>query len=239
MTEAAAATLTEDDWEILALDCLGVEHHAGPADRAGQGRAGKLGRTAHPAPVPGGAPAAQPNQVTIIQGDYKRRFDVVLYCNGLPMSIIELKKADSAHANLPAAHAQLQTYLREFPLAFRFCVMTLATDGIQTKYGTPFTPLNHFSPWNVDDGVPVPPGAMLDRDAITALDTAIDGLYNQDRFLQLTTAFTAFDGSSEGLTKRIAKPHQYFAVTKAVGSTVHAVESKGKAGVVWTSIAGF
>ncbi|MDI3195750.1 type I restriction endonuclease subunit R [Pseudarthrobacter sp. AL07] len=174
------------------------------------------------------------NQVTLIQGDYKRRFDVVLYCNGMPVSIVELKKAGSPHADVAAAHAQLQTYLREFPLAFRFCVFTLASDGIEAKYGTPFTPLNHFSPWNVDDdGVPVAPGYMEDGEAVTPLETALNGLYNQTRFLQLVNNFTAFDGGSEGLTKRIAKPHQYFAVTKAVGSTVQAVESNGKAGVVW------
>ena len=67
----------------------------------------------------------------------------------------------------------------------------------------------------------------------TALETALDGLYNQERFLQLLRNFTAFDEGSDGLAKRIAKPHQYFAVTKAVGSTVQAVESNGKAGVVW------
>ncbi|MGG5171410.1 type I restriction endonuclease subunit R [Pseudarthrobacter sp. J1738] len=174
------------------------------------------------------------NQVTVTQGDYKRRFDVVLYCNGMPVSIIELKKAGNEHADLPAAHAQLQTYLREFPMAFRFCVMTLASDGIQAKYGTPFTPLNHFSPWNVDDdGTPVPLGTVVAGDAITALDTTLDGLYNQERFLQLTRSFTAFDGGADGLTKRIAKPHQYFAVNKAVASTILAVESNGKAGVVW------
>ncbi|MBP2413045.1 type I restriction enzyme R subunit [Arthrobacter stackebrandtii] len=174
------------------------------------------------------------NQVTLVAGDYKRRFDLVLYCNGMPVSIIELKKAGSAAADLPAAHAQLQTYLREFPMAFRFCVMTLASDGILARYGTPFTPFNHFSPWNVDDdGVPVPPGFMLDGQAVTAMETALQGLYNQERFLQLLTEFTAFDENADGLTKRIAKPHQYFAVTKAVGNTVLAVESNGKAGVVW------
>ncbi|WP_246020965.1 type I restriction endonuclease subunit R [Arthrobacter echini] len=174
------------------------------------------------------------NQVTLVQGDHKRRFDLVLYCNGMPVSIIELKKAGSYHADVAAAHAQLQTYLREFPLAFRFCVFTLASDGIDARYGTPFTPLNHFSPWNVDDdGVPVPPDFMRDGDAVTQLETSLDGLYNQTRFLQLLTSFTAFDGGSDGLTKRIAKPHQYFAVTKAVGSTIVAVESNGKAGVVW------
>ncbi|MCZ2402013.1 type I restriction endonuclease subunit R [Paenarthrobacter sp. Z7-10] len=174
------------------------------------------------------------NQVTIVRGDYRRRFDLVLYCNGMPVSVVELKKAGSANADVAGAHAQLQTYLREFPLAFRFCVFTLASDGILAKYGTPFTPLNHFSPWNVDDdGVPVPPGFLLDGEAVTPMETALDGLYNLTRFLQLTRNFTAFDEGSDGLAKRIAKPHQYFAVNRAVGSTVQAVGSNGKAGVVW------
>lgn len=89
------------------------------------------------------------NQVTVVQGDYKRRFDIVLYCNGMPISIIELKKAGSAHADLPGAHAQLQTYLREFPLAFRFCVFTLASDGIQpnTELRLPLSTTSHLGMW--------------------------------------------------------------------------------------------
>lgn len=178
------------------------------------------------------------NQVTLTTRDHTRRFDMVLYLNGMPVSAIELKKAGSETADVAAAHAQLQTYLREFPMAFRFNVLNLVSDGIIAKFGTAFTPLNHFSPWNVDDdGVPVPPGATRDGDVISALDTALDGLYNQDRFLQLLHSFTAFDSGAEGLAKRIAKPHQYFAVNKAVGSTIEAVRSngehRGKAGVVW------
>lgn len=178
------------------------------------------------------------NQVTLTTKDHTRRFDMVLYLNGMPVSAIELKKAGSESADVAAAHAQLRTYLREFPMAFRFNVLNLISDGIIAKYGTAFTPLNHFSPWNVDDdGVPVPAGAMRDGDVISALDNALDGLYNQERFLQLLTSFTAFDSGAEGLTKRISKPHQYFAVTKAVGSTIEAVRSngaaRGKAGVVW------
>lgn len=174
------------------------------------------------------------NQVTLRNRDHHRRFDVVLYCNGMPVSVIELKDAGNLYADVDAAHAQLRTYLREFPMAFRFCVFTLATDGITAKYGTPFTPLNHFSPWNVDDdGNLVEPGARVDGEPITALDTALDGLYNPDRFLQLVASFTAFAESGDGLIKRIAKPHQYFAVSKAVGSTIQAVRTNGKAGVVW------
>jgi type I restriction enzyme R subunit len=175
------------------------------------------------------------NQVTVRLGDYVRRFDVVLYCNGMPVAVIELKKAASQSADVAAAHAQLQTYVREFPMAFRFAVCVVASDGIIAKYGTPFTPLNHFSPWNVDDdGVPVEFGQQVDDAHLgTGLEYLLEGVFNQERFLQLLRNFTAFDEGADGLVKRIAKPHQYFAVTKAVGSTVQAVESHGKAGVVW------
>jgi type I restriction enzyme, R subunit len=175
------------------------------------------------------------NQVTLVQGDHKRRLDVVVYLNGMPVSIMELKRAGSSTADVDSAHAQLRTYLREFPLAFRFCVFTLASDGINAKYGTPFTPLNHFSPWTVDDdGVPVPTGTTDEAgDAVLPIETALDGLYNPERFLQLLHWYTAFDEGAEGLSKRIAKPHQYFAVAKAVGTTVQAVRTDGRAGVVW------
>lgn len=174
------------------------------------------------------------NQVTIVKGDFKRRFDIVLYCNGMPVSIMELKQAGATHVDISAAHSQLQTYLREFPLAFRFSVFTFISDGLNAQYGTPFTPLNHFSPWNVDDeGAPISVGHMVDGQAVLPIDTAISGLYNPTRFLKLLFSFIAFDSGADGYSKRIAKPHQYFAVSKAVGSTIGAVRSNGKAGVVW------
>jgi len=175
------------------------------------------------------------NQVTIRTAEIERRFDVVLYLNGLPVAIMELKKAGSEQADLASAHAQLATYLREFPMAFRFCVLTIVSDGITARYGTPFTPFNHYSPWNVDDnGRPIKPGTHAEDDTMgVELEYVIDGVCNPERFLQLQRNFVAFDEGAEGYVKRIAKPHQYFAVTKAVGSTVQAVESNGKAGVVW------
>lgn len=173
-------------------------------------------------------------QVTVVDRDHERRFDVVLYLNGLPVVVLELKKAGSSKADVAAAHAQLQTYLRELPMVFRFAVLTVASDGLFAEYGTPFTPLNHFSPWNVDDeGAPVRPDELVDDAYQSALEVLLFGVANQERFLQLQRSFVAFDEGADGLAKRIAKPHQYFAVTKAVGSTVLAVESNGKAGVVW------
>ena len=175
------------------------------------------------------------SQVTVRTAERQRRFDVVLYLNGLPVAILELKKAATTKADLASAHAQLATYLREFPMAFRFTVATVISDGITARYGTPFTPLNHYSPWNVnDDGKPLQPGETVDDMSLgVELEYLIDGVFNPERFLQLERNFTAFDGGADGYAKRIAKPHQYFAVTKAVGTTVAAVNRDGKAGVVW------
>lgn len=172
------------------------------------------------------------NQVTVVRGDIRRRFDVVLYLNGMPVGVLELKRAGSASADLAAAHAQIATYVRELPLAFRFAVFTVVSDGITARYGTPFTPLHHYAPWNVDDdGKPV--GRERLADGVGALDVLLEGLANQERFLQLLAGYVAFDEGDDGLSKRIAKPHQYFAVTKAVGATISAVGTHGKAGVVW------
>ncbi|MDI5936679.1 MULTISPECIES: type I restriction endonuclease subunit R [unclassified Micromonospora] len=169
------------------------------------------------------------NQVTVIDGDFRRRLDIVLYLNGLPVAIVELKNAADENATLTGAHAQLETYLAEFPLAFRHAVLCLISEGITAKYGTPFTPYEHFAPWNVDDeGVPVDTTAP-DYDGPEALIVALHGLFNQRRFLELTSGFVNFTPKG----KRIAKAHQYFAVVRAVECIVRASRSDGKAGVVW------
>ncbi len=190
------------------------------------------------------------HQVSIRQGGHRRRFDVVLYVNGLPLVIVELKKASSPHADVSKAHAQLATYLSEFPTAFRTVAATVISDGITARYGTPFTPLNHFSPWHVDEeGNPLGPHAVIPAGADSAdptsaagptnsttepeLEPLSFGLFEQRRFIDLVKHFVAFDHDGERTTKRIAKPHQYFAVRKALTHTLAAVGSNGKAGVVW------
>ena len=168
----------------------------------------------------------------VIDGDHKRRFDIVLYVNGLPLGVIELKKAGDENAGLEGAHAQVMTYVEELPLAFRCNVACVVSDGIRAKYGTAFTPFEHFAPWNVDDeGKPVPqPGAT---DADLAINLLLYGLFEQRRFIEILGGYVAFAQSDGGLVKRIAKPHQYFAVSKAVRKTLEAVRSNGHAGVVW------
>ncbi|MFI0979439.1 type I restriction endonuclease subunit R [Streptomyces sp. NPDC021093] len=175
------------------------------------------------------------NQVTLHDGDLHRRLDVVLYVNGLPLAVIELKSAADKDASLKGAHAQLRTYLAEFPLAFRYNVLALVSDGITAKYGTIFTPYEHFAPWNVDENGKRVDTAAPDYDGLEALNLALHGLFTQSRFLSLAESFVNFvpgKGNSGG-GKRIAKPHQYYAVTKAVDAIVEASRSNGQAGVVW------
>ena len=169
-------------------------------------------------------------QVRLLRGDQSRRLDVVLYVNGLPLVVVELKQAGTRNATIAKAHAQLGTYLAEFPAAFRPVVAAIISDGINARYGTPFTRLNHYSPWNVDeDGAPSP----ADSDQLLELENLAHGLLEPARLLDVVRNFTAFDETDEGLTKRIAKPHQYFAVRKALDSTLAALGTNGKAGVVW------
>ncbi len=172
------------------------------------------------------------HQVTVVEGDHRRRFDVVLYVNGMPLGFVELKKATADGGALKAAHAQLTTYVDELPLAFRCNEICVVSDGPGALCGTAFTPFEHFAPWNVDDdGQPVKQPAVLDADQPIML--LLHGMFEHSRFLDLVTGYIAFARADGDLLKRLAKPHQYFAVVEAVRKTIEAVRGDGRAGVVW------
>ncbi len=171
------------------------------------------------------------NQVTVIDGERNRRFDVVLYVNGLPLAVLELKRAGDEEATLQDAHSQVARYVEEFPTAFRYNAVVLLSDGITAKYGTPFTPYEHFAPWNTDEfGARVD---ALDAEGIwdSGQNLALHGLFTQRRFLSLVRSFINFVPSKR--MKRIAKPHQFHAVTRAAEAVRTASATDGKAGVVW------
>ena len=172
------------------------------------------------------------HQVTMVEGEHRRRFDVVLYVNGLPLGFIELKKSTADGSALKDAHAQLRTYVDELPLAFRCNEVCVVSDGPGALCGTAFTPFEHFAPWSVDDdGHPVKQPAVRDVDQPIML--LLHGMFPHTRFLDLITGYIAFARTDGGLLKRLAKPHQYFAVAEAVGKTIEAVRGDGRAGVVW------
>ena len=171
-------------------------------------------------------------QVRLVDRDHERRFDIVFYLNGLPISIAELKRPALSDTAIEDAHAQLQTYLREFPLAFSATAYCLIADSTNARFGSVFTPIEHFAAWNVDpDGKPVPqPPPVWDQ---TEIALAIDGLYEPTRLIEMLDHYVGFNQSDGRPVKMIAKPHQYFAVSKAVSKTVDAVRSDGRVGVVW------
>src|SRR5215469_16664733 len=151
------------------------------------------------------------HQVTVVEGEHRRRFDVVLYVNGMPLGFIELKKATVDGGALKAAHAQLTTYVDELPLAFRCNEVCVVSDVPGALCGTAFTPFEHFAPWNVDDvGQAVKQPAVRDVDQPIML--LLHGMFGHARFLDLVTGYIAFARTDGGLVKRLAKPHQYFAV---------------------------
>jgi len=171
------------------------------------------------------------NQVTVIDGEKNRRFDLVLYVNGLPLAVLELKRAGDEDATLQTAHSQISRYVEEFPTAFRYNTTVLLSDGITAKYGTPFTPYEHFAPWNTDEsGARVDP---IDADGVadSGQNLALHGLFSQQRFLSLVQSFVNFVPSKR--MKRIAKPHQFHAVTRAAQAVREAAATDGRAGVVW------
>ena len=173
-------------------------------------------------------------QVQVVDGEHRRRFDVVLYVNGMPLAFIELKKTSADGDDLKSAHTQLTgTYVAELPLAFRCNVVCVVSDGFAMQYGTAFTPFEHFAPWNVDDdGKPVKQPAADDWSISRSCSccTACSGTTGSSSCCSATWRSPA---TTDGMVKRIAKPHQYFAVAEAVRKTIEAVRGDGRAGVVW------
>ncbi|MER7845341.1 type I restriction endonuclease subunit R [Kitasatospora sp. NPDC096077] len=161
-------------------------------------------------------------------------FDIVLYVNGLPIAVVELKKADS-NDSARTAYDQLQGYRRELKEAGTFATLlvTLVSDGITARIGTPFTPWQHMAPWNADEH-----DVMLrkeERQDGRALERMICGAFEPTRFLDLVANFLSYSASESGAvdTVKLAKAHQYIGVNAAVRATESAVATDGRAGVVW------
>ncbi|MEV0026937.1 type I restriction endonuclease subunit R [Streptomyces atroolivaceus] len=161
-------------------------------------------------------------------------FDIVLYVNGLPLAVVELKKADS-NDSARTAYDQLQGYRRELKQTGTFAtfLVMLASDGITARMGTPFTPWQHMAPWHADDQ-----DRMLrkqQREDGRALERMLYGAFEPGRLLDLIAHFLSYSSEKSGdvNTVKLAKAHQYIAVNKAVRATESALATDGRAGVVW------
>ncbi|MCW3097842.1 MAG: type site-specific deoxyribonuclease, HsdR family [Chthonomonadaceae bacterium] len=168
------------------------------------------------------------NQFTIIENGQNRRPDVIVFVNGLPLAVIELKNAADANATVKHAFNQLQTYKQKIPSLFPFNELFVISDGLQAKVGTLTSDWERFQPWRTVDGTE-PPAHM------TPLEVLIRGMFAKERLLDLLQNFIVFEVDGPDVQKKVAAYHQYHAVNKAVACTVRASSPTGdrRIGVVW------
>jgi type I restriction enzyme R subunit len=168
------------------------------------------------------------NQFTVIQGPNHRRPDVVIFVNGLPLALIELKNPGDEDATIDGAFNQIQTYKAEIPSIFEPNAVCVVSDGIGARMGSITAGKEHFAPWKTVEGDDVASTALPQLEVLTR------GAFNRPVFLDLVRNFIAYSDENDGLVKRLAKYHQYWAVNRAVESTVEAsTVGDGRAGVVW------
>lgn len=169
------------------------------------------------------------SQFVVIHGQNKRRPDVVVFVNGLPFAVVELKAPGSAGAHLVGAFNQLQTYKQQIPALFSTNALLVTSDGIAARVGSLSADLERFMPWRTTDGTEVAPKGAPE------LSTLVEGVFEHRRLLDLIRDFTVFSETGSGLVKIIAGYHQFHAVQHAVSSTVRASAPGGnqQVGVIW------
>jgi type I restriction enzyme, R subunit len=158
------------------------------------------------------------NQFTVIEGQHNRRPDIVVFVNGLPLALIELKNAADEDATIWSAYAQLQTYKAEIPTLLHYNAALVVSDGLQARMGSTTANQEWFKVWRTIDGQrDAAPGSL-------ELETLIRGVFERQRFLDLLHHFIVFeeDPDSGALHKIIAGYHQFHAVNAAVDETVRA-----------------
>lgn len=167
------------------------------------------------------------NQLTIQGAKKERRPDVVLFVNGLPLGLLELKKPGAENATIASAYAQIQTYKAQVPDLFTWNQGVVLSDGFLARMGTLTAQANHFQAWKTVDG-----GSLATKYR-PEIEVMVAGFLRPEVFLDWSRNFVAFAGDGQKMTKIGAKYHQYWAVRKAVMETIEAVENDGRAGIVW------
>ncbi len=160
------------------------------------------------------------NQFTVIEGQNTRRADIVLFVNGLPLAVIELKSPGDENATLEGAFNQLQTYKDEIPWLFRTNAVLATSDGLQARLGSLTASPERFMPWRTVDGAAIAPRGAPE------LETLIGGVFEKSRFLALIRDFTVFGDTGAGPVKIVAGYHQFHAVRRAVDSTLRALPDR-------------
>lgn len=179
------------------------------------------------------------NQYTIIEENNTKRPDVLLFINGLPLVVIELKNATDENATIRSAFKQIQTYKATIPSLFAYNSLCIISDGLEAKTGSVSAGFSRYMSWKTSDGLKE--ASHLDSE----IETLVKGQLNKKTLLDIIRYFIVFEKSKKedlktGITtidtvKKVAAYHQYYAVNKAVVSTQKAAKENGdrKGGVVW------
>jgi len=179
------------------------------------------------------------HQLTVIENGQNKRPDVIVYLNGIPVIVFELKNATDHNATIDKAYQQLQTYHKAIPTLFCYNLLEVISDGLEAKVGTITADISRFMSWKTADG------RTTAARTTSELQVMIEGLFDITTLLDLCLNFIVFERfTSEdsktktikvGVVKKIGAYHQYYAVKKAVISTADASNEGGnkKGGVVW------
>lgn len=170
------------------------------------------------------------NQYTVKEGQHVRRPDIVVFVNGLPLVVIELKNPADEDATIWTAFNQLQTYKSEISSLFVYNAALIISDGTQARIGSLTADREWFMPWRTIEGEDLAPATKLQ------IEVLVNGVFEKRRFLDYLRHFAVFEDMGGGvLVKKLAGYHQYHAVNKAIEATIQAASAKGdrRCGVVW------
>ena len=169
------------------------------------------------------------NQFTIIENNVNKRPDIILFINGLPLVVIELKNAVDENATINSAFNQLQTYKQAIPSLFIYNALLIISDGWDALYGSLTSPKQFFVPWKSIDG------KMVANEDIPQMEVMAKGMLNKQVLPDLIRHYILFHKNKEEIIKIVPRYHQYFAVNKAVETTrvATAIDGDQRAGVIW------
>ncbi|MCX8051234.1 MAG: type I restriction endonuclease subunit R [Chlorobi bacterium] len=164
------------------------------------------------------------NQFAVVENRHSRRPDVVLFVNGLPLAVLELKNAADPDATIWTAYQQLQTYQAEIPSLFQTNEALVISDGLEARVGALGAGREWFKPWRTVGGETLAP------DTMPQLQVVLEGIFEKRRFLDLVRDFIVFEDNGSGrLVKKMAGYHQFHAVRVAVEETLRAAAMKREA----------
>ncbi len=165
------------------------------------------------------------NQWTFIENSNKRP-DVLLFLNGLPIVLVELKSPSREETDASEAYLQIRNYIHEIPSMFIYNCICVMSDHLTSKAGTITSGEDRFMEWKTKDG-------SYENTQYAQFDTFFEGIFEKERLLDIIKNYICFSNDGLKKIKILAGYHQYFAVTKAIQSTKRATETDGKGGVFW------